>query len=426
MARKTSADTFRQNLSGDVFKPESDFYRRMFGGSDVFPAIQIDRGNCESFRPPMIEYETDPVIENCYWERSKDEVFEGNYSYRLRKATPTGLRAYVTLTDANVGLHGLIDGHTYRFSCYAKVPTQYTNDLYIEMSDKSGGSRITPDSNFIGEWQQLEIERTFGEDAENIVIGIYTSQEMPEGVNMFFDNFELFSISPVVSLDFDGGSAYNEIELLRHYIRYYTEALNVVRAEDSELTLAANSFIRLQRGLVGDESDQGFLDRFRSLVVAKLNPRRTTRWSIVDSLSYFIEPSRIEFVERFDLENNKFRLRFLTFQQELESISGTMHPTVADQSYLDESYLTEAQVRQVRPLNPRIEDTLLRVKAAGVLVDSRNVTRRNIIVNGGFAVDLGASPINRLPNVPPGTQLALSDSASYVVVEENTPVDVGT
>ena len=119
----------------------------------------------------------------------------------------------------------------------------------------------------------------------------------------------------------------------------------------------------------------------------------------------------------------------MTFQQELDTID-TRYFTITDQSYLDDSYLTELQVPEIRPLNPQVGNILSRVKAAGVLVTSRDVTRRRIVVGGGFAVDFVTTtppePPSRLPaGLPAGTQLALSDEDSYVVAAENEPVDTG-
>ena len=412
MARKTSADTFRQNIKA-VVNRESDFYRGLFGAGDRLPAIKMDRGNCESFRSPMIEYETTPVISNCYWEQSDEQVFEGDFSFRLRKRSGVGLRASVLLTEDTGGLHGLVAGNTYRFSCYMRVPEENVRQVFLSVEDSERSSSSAPDSGFIGDWQRVFVTHTIHEDATFAMIGVETTQEMPANVDVYFDNFELVSESSIISSDFDGGSIYDEIELARAYVRYFTESINVKRAQEDILTDAANRYLHLQRGLIVDENDEDYINRFDSLVVAKLNPRRTTRQAIIDALSYFIEPIRIEIVERFDIENNKFRIKFLTFQQEFDSLDANLI-AITDQAYFNNSYLSGLLGSERPPVNPNILDTLLRVKAAGVLVDSQNVDRRRITIQSGIAYDF-AVVANQSPVARAGSDVSVAAGASVTL-----------
>lgn len=386
----------------------------MFGGSDLVPIVKIDRGNCESFVPPMVEYETKPVITNCYWEKTDEYAYEDDFSYKMTKRSAVGLRASVTLTDSETNLHGFIPGSTYRLSCYVRVPETLLQDLSIEISDDMSASQAIPVSGFIGEWQRLEVSHTVHNMATSVTVSLTLSQETPVESVVFFDNFELLLETSLVSSHFDGGSAYNEVELARAYGRYYSESIGVQRAQDDQLTQAANRFLHLRRGLLQDETDDDYLNRFKSLAVGKLNPRRTTRWAILDALSYFIEPARVEIFERFDIENNKFRVRYVTFESELpQSVFDTDVFAVVDQSYIDNSYLAEIQIdREVREINPNIDDTLLRVKAAGVLVESAYVNRRQLQAQGGVAY-LFQTSSDLQPTLPTQANLAANAGTAF-------------
>ena len=412
MARKTSEDIFRQNIPAAKNR-ESEFYKLLFGAGGVLPAIKIDRGECESFIPPMIEYERIPFISNCYWEKTDEEVYEGSFSYRLTKRSGVGLRAFALLTEREEGLHGLIPGNTYRLSCYVRVQDIYINSIYISIEDSERVTSISPESGFIGDWQRIEVVHTIHEDATFATIGVSTTQEMPEGVEVFFDNFELVAQSAVISSDFDGGSLFNEVELARFFARYFTESLNVIRAQGNDLTFVANRYLNLVRGLINDESDEDYINRFQSLVVSKLNRRRTTRWAVIDALSYFIEPIRIEIIERFDVENNRFRIKFLTFPSEFLAFDAT-GVVITDQSYLYESYLSGVQFLERPPVNPNINDILLRVKAAGVLVDSSNVDRKRRTIQGGVAYAFGAG-VNQPPVSRAGADRSVAAGASVTL-----------
>ena len=397
MARKNSQDIFRQNIPS-VFKRESNYYKLLFGAGEVLPIVKIDRGDCESFLPPMVEYETEPLLAHCYWERSDDFALSGQFSYRLTKTSRTGLRAFVLLTADATGLHGFIPGNTYRFGCFLRVSDENVNRVHIAMTDDGGSTQTSPQSGFIGEWQYLEVRHTVDANATYVHVGIFTSQEMEADEIVYADDFELVVESEIRANHFGGGSVYNEVELARLVSRYFTEAIGVQRGEGDELTYAANRFIELRRGLLEDEDDADFLNRFNSLVVARTNHRRTTRWAILDSLSYFIEPSRIEIVERFDIENNKFRVKYITFESEFVAGSIT-RSFFLDNSFLNNAYLSSPMQREARTLNPNANAILRRVKAAGVLVDTFDVDRRRISIQSGVGYRLVAStnqsPVSR-------------------------------
>ena len=394
MARKTSADIFRQNIS-TALKRESEFYLGMFGSGDFLPVVKIDRGNCESFVPPMVEYERVPLLQNCYWDQTQEDSYEGDFSYKLTKRSGIGNSAFVLLTESETGLHGLIPGNQYRFSCYVRVANAYVGSVSIAISDNMGQSEVTPVSGFVGEWQLVTVTHTISDEATSATLCLLVSSDVPSSVEILFDNFELVLESEVLSSHFRGGSIYNEIELARLYGRYYTEALGVIRAQGDQLTQASNRYLHLQRGLVQDETDEDYINRFKSLAVGKLNPRRVTRWAILDALSYFVEPVRIEIVERFDIENNKFRVKFITFQSELQTVSSDT-VAIADQSYIDNSYLIGVSPSTGREINPNINDILQRVKASGVLVDSFDVDRLRLTIKSGIAYSLDDGA-NRIP-----------------------------
>ena len=164
MARKTTEDIFRQNIPAAKNRG-SEFYNLMFGAGGTLPVIKIDRGDCESFIPPMIEYERIPQISNCYWDKTDEEVYEGEFSYRMTKRSDAGLRAFALLTEREEGLHGLIPGNTYRFICYMKVEEEYINSVFISIEDSERVSSAAPESGFIGDWQRVEVVHTIHPDA---------------------------------------------------------------------------------------------------------------------------------------------------------------------------------------------------------------------------------------------------------------------
>lgn len=164
------------------------------------------------------------------------------------------------------------------------------------------------------------------------------------------------------SSDFNCGALCNELEFLRTVSDYYIQSFDTDVAEDENLDALIQGFINLPRRNQG-EADSIYRNRFRSLVVQKVYPRRTNRWAIIEALSYFIpDTDTIQIIENFDEANNYFQVR-IEGTIDTENSLFLDHP---EQGYLDQYYVGGAGIG---PIITYLGDIIDRIRAAGVESD---------------------------------------------------------
>jgi hypothetical protein len=109
--------------------------------------------------------------------------------------------------------------------------------------------------------------------------------------------------------DYNCGALCNELEYLRATSNYYVRSFDIDIAEDDNLDSLLNAFLDLPRRNDG-EPDDVYRNRFRFIAIEKTNPRRTTRWAILDAISYFLpDATKVQIVEPFDSQNLYFQMR---------------------------------------------------------------------------------------------------------------------
>ena len=167
----------------------------------------------------------------------------------------------------------------------------------------------------------------------------------------------------VESDDFNCGALCNELEFLRTVSNYYVQSFDLDLAEDNNLDALITGFIDMPRRNRG-EPNETYRKRFRSLVVQKSNPRRTTKWAIIDALSYFIgDPAQnLQVIELFEVNNTYFELRI----EGAVSYEEAIFLNNIEQSYLDQNFVGGSGVGSVISYIGEIID---RIKAAGVDYD---------------------------------------------------------
>jgi hypothetical protein len=105
------------------------------------------------------------------------------------------------------------------------------------------------------------------------------------------------------SEDINCGALCNELEFARVVSDYYVESLDLDLAEDDNLESLVAAFIDLPRRSP-IEADAAYRLRFKFIVVQKSNSKRTTRWAILDAISYFIaDMSTVQILEFFSTKN---------------------------------------------------------------------------------------------------------------------------
>ena len=157
------------------------------------------------------------------------------------------------------------------------------------------------------------------------------------------------------------GALCNELEFARLVSNYYVQALSLAGAESEELEEFTIAFIDMpRRGAV--ESDATYRDRFRFVVTEKTNERRTTKWAILDSLSYFIDPSQIQIIELFDSYNLYFQVRF----EGVVNYDDTIFINNIDQAYVGQNFIGGAGIGEIVTY---VGELIQRIKAAGVDFD---------------------------------------------------------
>lgn len=165
-----------------------------------------------------------------------------------------------------------------------------------------------------------------------------------------------------VSEDFNCGGICNELEFLRTVSDYYVQSFDLDIADDENLDTLVNAFIFNPRR--SGETDTTFRNRFRSLVVEQLNERRTTRWAIIDALSYFIASAdeTVQIVELFQITDTYFELRI----EGAISFEEAIFMNNVEQAYLNQNFIGGEGVGEVISYIGEIID---RIKAAGVDYD---------------------------------------------------------
>ncbi len=165
----------------------------------------------------------------------------------------------------------------------------------------------------------------------------------------------------VESEDFNCGGLCNELEFLRTVSNYYVQTFALDIASDENLDALIEAFVDLPRRNQG-EADSIYRKRFRSIAVEKLNERRTTKWSIIDALTYFLDKDSIQVIELFQVTNTYFELRI----EGAISFDDAIFLNNTDQAYLNQNFIGGTGVGEVISYIGEIVD---RIKAAGVDYD---------------------------------------------------------
>jgi len=139
------------------------------------------------------------------------------------------------------------------------------------------------------------------------------------------------------SSDFNCGALCNEFEFARKVTQYYASALWIENAEGEELDELVMNLVDLSRRS-RSEPDSLYQNRFKFLVVAKTNPRRTTKWAIIDSISHFINDSNRINIFEFGSSWPQFEVRIESEELE-EDVLVLDDPTFG---YLDSFYFDES------------------------------------------------------------------------------------
>jgi len=167
----------------------------------------------------------------------------------------------------------------------------------------------------------------------------------------------------VDSDDFNCGALCNELEFLRTVSNYYVQSFDLDLAEDDNLDALITAFIDIPRRNTG-ESDEIYRKRFRSIAIEKSNPRRTTKWAIIDALSYFIgDPEQnLQVIELFEINNTYFEVRI----EGAISYEEAIFLNNIAQAYVNQNFVGGSGVGSVISYIGEIID---RIKAAGVDYD---------------------------------------------------------
>jgi len=185
--------------------------------------------------------------------------------------------------------------------------------------------------------------------------------------------------SPITkSSDFNCGALSNELEYCRGYLNYITSAVDPTNSKGGELDQAINALVDLPRR--GDtESDAIFLARFNFIVQQNTNYSRTTRWAILDALSYFVSKSSVEIVEPFGAHNLYFQVRFIG----VDTSTSALFLDNTSQGFLDNNFLGGAGIGSVVAF---IGELISRIRAAGVEVETLYITQGRILMNSNCQI----------------------------------------
>lgn len=169
-------------------------------------------------------------------------------------------------------------------------------------------------------------------------------------------------VTIVDSEDFNCGAICNELEFARVVSDYYVASIDLANSDGDNLELLIDRFLDLpRRGSV--ESDATYRNRFKFINVEKANYRRTTKWAILDAISYFVtDSSKVQLIEIFDDYNLYFQIRFEGAVDYTDSLF--VNSTV--QGFIGQYYVGGAGVGEVISY---IGELISRIKAAGVDFD---------------------------------------------------------
>ena len=172
-------------------------------------------------------------------------------------------------------------------------------------------------------------------------------------------------VTIVDSEDFNCGALCNELEYLRVVSQYYYQSFDMEIAETENLESLVNAFMDLPRRNAG-ESDAIYRSRFRAIVNEQVNPRRTTKWAILDALRYFIVDvgNDVQILEVFaaDPDWPHFELRI----EGAVNFDEAIFMNNVNQAYLNQNFIGGAGVGAIISYLGEIID---RIKAAGVDYD---------------------------------------------------------
>lgn len=167
-------------------------------------------------------------------------------------------------------------------------------------------------------------------------------------------------VTILTSDDINCGALCNELEFARLQCQGAVEAFDVSLAVGDILDLSIETYIDLpRRG--STEGDSDYLDRFRAIVSQNVNPRRHTRWAIIDAILEFgIDPDRVQIIELFDSTNEYFEVRFTSEMATSETLFLDNYIT---NGFLDQYYVGGFGIGFLEVFMSAI---VSRIKAAGV------------------------------------------------------------
>ncbi len=164
----------------------------------------IDRGNCESAIPPLVMNEISAYTLNCTWERSSEQKYKDNYSYKLLKSVDPARAGFVNDAPNFLKLHGFEPGNKYTLSFVLYLPA-LLNDGFIFSNVKLIFSyfygvthvlveREIKPAEIYGNWQKLETTIILPLDTTGVYIGI---EAFGTGNVLYVDDVNLYIGDPV-------------------------------------------------------------------------------------------------------------------------------------------------------------------------------------------------------------------------------------
>lgn len=85
------------------------------------PKNFVNYANCQSTKPPGIDGSS--TDDNCTFERSSEQYFKGEYSYKMTKTGGTYPHARIVSNGLSVDMHRMIRGRKYKMSAFVYVPS---------------------------------------------------------------------------------------------------------------------------------------------------------------------------------------------------------------------------------------------------------------------------------------------------------------
>lgn len=173
------------------------------------------------------------------------------------------------------------------------------------------------------------------------------------------------------SEDIGCGAICNELEFARLITDYYVESLAIDSAEEIELQETINQYIDLPRRGIG-ESDSIYRARFKFIAVQNLVVRRTTRGAILAAIAYYVpEITSVQLIEKFDLYNMYFEIRF----SGMTTIEDVIFLGNLDTGFIDQNFVGGPGLGAVITY---LGNLITRIKAVGVDFDIIFVEQHDI------------------------------------------------